>query len=422
MGFCFKSEMKVINVLPLCDVEIVSGRQFTLVDLNERGHGILNDKRNIIFGRDSISMIEGKTVAVVVPAYNEESQIAHVIDSMPDFVDRIIVINDRSKDDTRAVLETAFENAEAGHRLERPSKEIHGAIGKFDYDRADRVLNELIANQGEDHTKREILENPDKKLVVINHLENGGVGAAIASGYIWAREHRIDCTAVMAGDGQMDPAELEGICLPVINEGVDYAKGNRLKHPAALQIVPRTRMFGNSVLSILTKIASGYWKVSDTQTGYTAISLYALDSIKLNKIYPRYGMPNDMLVKLNMQNCSVKEIIIKPVYNVGEQSKMKVAKVIPKISGILLKGFWRRIWTKYFIREFHPLFLLYVFSHLSLAVGTYYLVKILYLWITRLREINELTILAFLFTFLFGFQSLLFAMWMDIQDNDRLYK
>jgi glycosyltransferase involved in cell wall biosynthesis len=367
-------------------------------------------------------MIHGKTIAVVVPAYNEETQIAHVVNSMPDFVDRIVVVNDKSKDATLEVLMQLLKEAEADRPLETPEVDEQITIGKFDYNRADRVLQELLDEQSKNHTKREVKEMADKKLVVINHLENGGVGAAIASGYIWARENKIDCTAVMAGDGQMDPAELEGICIPVITEGIDYVKGNRLKHPAALQIVPRTRMFGNSVLSILTKIASGYWKVSDTQTGYTATSLFALESVKLNDIYPRYGMPNDMLVKLNIQNCSVKEIVIKPIYNVGEQSKMKVAKVIPTISGILFKGFWKRIWTKYFIREFHPLFLLYIFSTASLGVGTYYLIKIIYLWITRIREINELTILAFLFTFLFGFQSLLFAMWMDIQDNDRLYK
>ncbi|MGB6035339.1 MAG: glycosyltransferase family 2 protein [Cryomorphaceae bacterium] len=366
-------------------------------------------------------MISGKTIAVVVPAYNEESQIEHVVQSMPDFVDRIVVVNDKSKDATLEVLQGLLEKSAADRPLEMPVPRNEKQIGKFDYDRADRVLQEILDKQSHDHTKREVLQDPNKRLVIINHLDNGGVGAAIASGYIWARDHKIDCTAVMAGDGQMDPAELEGICLPVIDEDIDYVKGNRLKHPAALQIVPKTRMFGNSVLSILTKIASGYWKVSDTQTGYTATSLRALEAIKLNDIYPRYGMPNDMLVKLNIQNCSVKEIVIKPIYNVGEQSKMKVGQVIPKISGILLRGFWKRIWIKYFIREFHPLFLLYGVGVLSLLVSSVYLIKISYLWITMLRPINELTILAFLFTFLFGFQSLLFAMWMDIQDNDKLH-
>lgn len=365
-------------------------------------------------------MIDGRTVCVVVPAYNEESQILHVINTMPDFVDRIVVVNDRSSDTTLQVLKARFmeiEGEEINYNIAQ-----QGQTSALDYDRADRVLQDILQDQSKNHIKREVISDKKKQLVIINHLKNGGVGAAIASGYLWARENEMHCTAVMAGDGQMDPAELHKICMPIIEGTTDYVKGNRLKHPAALKIVPRTRMFGNSVLSILTKIASGYWKISDTQTGYTAIGLHALNLIQLNKVYPRYGMPNDMLVKLNIQNRKVTEVIIKPVYGVGEQSKMNVPKVIPKISLLLFRSFWNRLFYKYFIREFHPLFLLYIVGIISLTVGAAYFMKIAYLWITMLRPINELTIMAFLFTFLFGFQCLLFAMWMDIQDNERLYK
>ena len=366
-------------------------------------------------------MLEGKTVCVVVPAYNEESQILHVVQSMPAFVDRIVVVNDRSSDNTLEVLKEHYSKAERQELVNSESPVIQNS-SEIDYHRATRVYTELLKTQSEKHLPRNVIQHAEKKLVIIDHEQNGGVGAAIASGYFWARENRMDCTAVMAGDGQMDPDELRSICMPVVRDGVDYAKGNRLKHPAAIEIVPKSRLFGNSVLSILTKIASGYWRVSDTQTGFTAISLRALEAIKLNRIYARYGMPNDLLVKLNIQNCSVSEIVIKPIYEIGEKSKMRIANVIPTIGLLLFKSFWRRIFFKYFVREFHPLFLLYIVGGISLLISSYYFVKISYLWITRIREINELTILAFLFTFLFGFQSLLFAMWMDIQDNDRLYK
>jgi hypothetical protein len=146
---------------------------------------------------------------------------------------------------------------------------------------------------------------------------------------------------VMAGDGQMDPAELEGICTPVIQDGIDYVKGNRLIHRSAWLVIPRVRFFGNSILSILTKLASGYWRVSDTQTGFTAISLKALNAVKLHKIYRSYGMPNDMLVKLNIAQCTLKEVEIKPIYRVGEQSKMKIFKVIPRVSLLLIRCFLR---------------------------------------------------------------------------------
>jgi len=225
----------------------------------------------------------------------------------------------------------------------------------------------------------------------------------------------------MAGDGQMDPAELESICLPVINEEIDYVKGNRLIHGSAKLVMPKTRFIGNSILSILTKIASGYWHVSDTQTGYTAISLSALSSIRLSDIYNKYGMPNDMLVKLNIAFCTLKEVKIKPVYNIGEQSKMKVGIVIPLISWLLFKSFFKRLWVKYLFRDFHPLFLLYHFAIVLGVLSLPYAVKIISLaWSGQ--EVNPVTMLAFFILFTGSFQSFLFAMWMDIQDNERLYK
>jgi hypothetical protein len=219
----------------------------------------------------------------------------------------------------------------------------------------------------------------------------------------------------------MDPAELEKICLPVLNEDVDYVKGNRLIHGGARLVMPKTRYFGNSILSILTKIASGYWHVSDTQTGYTAISLSALNAIRLHDIYKSYGMPNDMLVKLNIAFCTLKEVKIKPVYNIGEMSKMNVAKVIPRISWLLFKSFFKRLWIKYLFRDFHPLFLLYHFAFILGIFTIPYALKIINITISG-GSVSPATMLAFFFLFTSSFQSLLFAMWMDIQDNERLYK
>jgi hypothetical protein len=174
-------------------------------------------------------------------------------------------------------------------------------------------------------------------------------------------------------------------------------------------------------LSILTKIASGYWHISDTQTAFTAISLKALKQIKLHKLYPSYGYPNDMLVKLNTNFCSITEVPIKPVYEIGEQSKMKIFKVIPRISSILIKGFFRRLWQKYMVKSFHPLFILYQIGFLLLTVSVPFGIKILFKVFTQ-NPANPVTVLAFIFLFISGFQSILFAMWMDIQDNERLNK
>jgi glycosyltransferase involved in cell wall biosynthesis len=218
-------------------------------------------------------MYKNKYVCVVVPAYNEESQIQKVVDTMPDFIDKIVIIDDCSKDKT-------VENI-----------------------------------------KR--LQERNAKIVLIEHPENQGVGGAIASGYLWARDHEFDAAVVMAGDAQMDPADLPNLLDPVVEERVD-------------KNIPKVRYFGNAILSLLTKIASGYWHISDSQTGYTVINKKALHLIDWNKMYKRYGQPNDLLVKLNVYNLKVEDVIIKPVYNVGEVSGIKVRKVIFTISWLII--------------------------------------------------------------------------------------
>lgn len=364
-----------------------------------------------------MTMLSGKTIAVTVPAYNEESQIGMVIESMPDFVDRIVIVNDGSKDNTAAVVKRYIsqdrrETVSIGKR----KCDLEETI----YNRADIVLQELREAEEAYYPKHEVVnDNETDRIVLINEV-NSGVGSAIAVGYKWCRDHGIDCTAVMAGDGQMDPAELEGIVRPVVEDGVDYVKGNRLSHPAAKVIVPQIRYFGNNVLSLMTKVASGYWSVSDTQTGYTAISLSALNKIDLYDIYPSYGCPNDILVKLNIANCTLLEVPIKPVYNVGEKSKMKILKVIPRISLLLAKCFFHRLWRKYLVDSFHPLFLMYFFGIVMGLVNIPVVIKLVIDVLILGGSVPVGWYITFLLLTLFSFQSLSFGMWMDMQDNAKL--
>jgi glycosyltransferase involved in cell wall biosynthesis len=365
-------------------------------------------------------MINNKTIAVVVPSYNEESQISMVIESMPEFVDRIIIVNDFSKDKTSEIVRNYIVKDKTSNII---ISNILDDIKPNKYNKANIVLQKLQKEEIKYFTASRVFNsNPDsERIILIDHLENGGVGAAISTGYKWAKDHGIDCTAVMAGDGQMDPSELESICNPVVYNDIDYVKGNRLIHRSALLVIPKVRYIGNSVLSILTKLASGYWHVSDTQTGYTAISNKSLNAIRIYKIYKSYGMPNDILVKLNIAFCSIREVEIKPIYDVGEQSKMKIFKVIPRVSWLLLKSFFKRLWHKYLFRDFHPLFLLY---HISFIIGL--------LWLPYIFKVSKAIIfnnnLGFETLFAFSFLGLssvlcfLFAMWMDMQDNERLYK
>jgi len=365
-------------------------------------------------------MLNNKTIAVVVPAYNEEKQIGMVIETMPDFVDRIIVVNDCSTDKTADIVKQYIE------KDKKKTIKIENILHKVQpekYNYSEIVLQKQLNKELSYFPDSNIYKNntKDKRIVLINELKNSGVGAAIARGYKWCKDYNIDCIAVMAGDGQMDSDELKSICRPVVEDDIDYVKGNRLIHRSSLLVIPKIRYSGNSVLSVLTKVASGYWHVSDTQTGYTAISNKALNSIRIHKIYKKYGMPNDMLVKLNIAFCSIKEVEIKPIYNIGENSKMKICKVIFPILWLLFKSFFKRLWIKYLFRDFHPLFLLYNFAFLLAIIDIPVLIKIIrYLCLGQ--SVTFQSLIVFIFLFISGFQSLFFAMWMDIQDNERLYK
>jgi len=174
-------------------------------------------------------MHSDKTIAVVVPAYNEETLIEQTLISILDFVDKVIVVNDAGNDHTGQVVKKIAQK--------------------------------------------------DTRIILIQYEVNQGVGGAIVTGYKKAVELEIDITVVMAGDGQMNPNDLTNILDPVANGDADYTKGNRLFQGDAWNMIPHYRYFGNSLLSLLTKIASGYWHIADSQTGYTAVSLRVLKKL-----------------------------------------------------------------------------------------------------------------------------------------------
>lgn len=314
-------------------------------------------------------MLNNKRIAVIVPAYNEEKQIGMVLDTMPDFVDTIIVVDDASRDKTSQIVESQ--------------------------------------------------QKQNDKIVLLKHDKNSGVGGAIASGYKWARDHDIDVAVVMAGDGQMDPKDLPAILAPVVSGEVDYAKGNRLFSGAAFRKIPKIRYFGNSILSLLTKIASGYWHIADSQSGYTAINKLALRTIDWDRMYKRYGQPNDLLVLLNIYDFKVRDIHINPTYNIGEKSGVKIRKVIFTISWLLLKRFLWRLKEKYIIRDFHPLIFFYFLGGLLLLSCGFFLARLILLWI-KVGHVPEITALALAFCFVTGLQSTFFAMWFDMEYNKDL--
>jgi glycosyltransferase involved in cell wall biosynthesis len=309
---------------------------------------------------------EQKTVAVVVPAHNEEALVASTVARIPDFVDRVIVVDDGSQDTT-----------------------------------AERA------------------GNADPRVEVIAHERNEGVGAAIVTGYRRAIAEKADVTCVMAADGQMDPDDLENLVRAVARDECDYAKANRLFTGQAWRLIPRTRYIGNAILSFLTKIASGYWHVADSQSGYTAVNRETLELLDLDRIYRRYGFPNDMLVHLNVWNRRVRDYPSRPIYGVGERSGIRLRSVVPRISWLLVKGFFWRLKEKYVIRDFHPLVLFYALGFLLLGVGV-----VLGIVETALRiagnEVSVGTVVLVALLVISGSQFALFAMWFDMESNKDL--
>jgi len=309
---------------------------------------------------------EGRTVAVVVPAYNEEALVGSTVAGIPAFVDSIIVVDDGSKDETAV--------------------------------RA---------------------QNADKRVEVIPHERNQGVGAAIVTGYRRAIAIGVDVTCVMAADGQMDPDDLETLVRAIAIDETDYAKANRLFTGQAWQLIPRTRYLGNAALSFMTKIASGYWHVADSQSGYTAVNLETLKLLDLDRIYRRYGFPNDLLVHLNVFNRRVRDYPSRPIYGVGERSGIRLRHVVPKISWLLLKGFFWRMGQKYVIRDFHPLILFYMLGILLFAGGFLLGVAEVVLRIAG-NAVPSATIVLVALLVISGLQLLLFAMWFDMESNKDL--
>ncbi len=238
-----------------------------------------------------LPMFRGRRVAVIVPAFNEADKIARTIRSVPGFVDHVIVIDDASTD---ATLRVALRSQRRG-------------------------------------------------MEIISHDANRGVGAALVTGYGRAYALGADVTAVMAGDSQMDPADLSGLVAAVASGQADYAKGNRFAWPGGFRAMPKSRLLGNLVLSFLTRIASGYTHIFDSQCGYTAANRTAVAAILSVPVFARYGYPNDLLARLAAVEARVVDVAVRPVYGPQWRSGIRITRVIFPISFLLARGLAHRL-------------------------------------------------------------------------------
>ena len=306
-------------------------------------------------------MYKGAVIAAVVPAYNEAKMISEVISTMPEFVDHIVIVDDCSPDDTSEVV-----------------KKIK-----------------------------------DARVHLIRHEKNTGVGGAVITAHLAAMELGADVNVVMAGDAQMDPAYLPDLLDRVTSDGFGFAKANRFFSPESFHGMPGYRVFGNILLSFLTKLTSGYWHLFDPQNGYTAIRTSVLKRVPLKHVAQRYSFENDLLVHLNILQVSAVDVPIPAVYG-NEVSSIKLRKVVPELTGMLFTGFWRRIWYRYVLWSFSPIALLLFFGLFLEIFGIVVSIWLLF-QIAASAVATAATVMLAALPLMIGTQLLISALQLDIQ-------
>ena len=306
-------------------------------------------------------MYHGARIAAVVPAYKEEKMISTVISTMPDFVDHIVIVDDSSPDATSDVV-----SAIASPRVS-----------------------------------------------LIRHEVNKGVGGAIITGHRKALELGADVNVVMAGDAQMDPAFLPALLDRVTTDGYGFAKANRFFSPESFSGMPKYRVFGNIVLSFMTKLASGYWNLFDPQNGYTAVRAEVLKRVPLDHVSERYSFENDLLIHLNILQVPAVDVPIPAVYG-EEVSSIKLRRVIPELISLLTGGFWRRIWYRYVLWSFSPIALLLVVGLVLFFFGLGVAIWVCF-QIAASVVATAATVMLAALPLMIGTQMLISALQLDIQ-------
>jgi glycosyltransferase involved in cell wall biosynthesis len=256
---------------------------------------------------------------MVVPAYNEAGNVDEVLRELPTFIDRVYVVDDGSTDDTWNEIRRCIDESVGDGANDRSTPTLPNDVA------SDRIAESIARG----------------RVVACKHGENRGAGGAVKTGYLVALEDEVDVVATVDGDGQMDVGELPKLLEPIVEGRVEYAKGNRLRTAADRQGMPTFRLIGNVLLSGLTKVASGYWHVGDSQNGYTAIDAEALQRVDVESLYEYYGYCNELLVKLNTIDARVVDVPMPAIYG-EESSSIDYSLYASKVSGMLLRNFvWR---------------------------------------------------------------------------------
>lgn len=244
---------------------------------------------------------EGYKIAVVIPCYKVTGQVLDVIKSIPDFVDSIICVDDACPDKSGTLIKT---------------------------------------------------KTRAKRITVLTHEHNKGVGGAVITGYKHAIEIGMDIAVKIDGDGQMNPALIPHFIEPIIQRQCDYTKGNRFFRVRDVKSMPKVRLFGNAALSFFSKLSSGHWHIFDPANGYTAAHCAVLRHIPLDHVRKRYFFESDMLYQLGSLRCAVKDVPMEARYG-DEGSSLRVGSIFLPFLWGHIRNFGKRIFYNYILRDFN---------------------------------------------------------------------
>jgi glycosyltransferase involved in cell wall biosynthesis len=306
-----------------------------------------------------------KKIIVVIPVFKVAQQIEKVIDDMPDFIDEIIVVDDACPEQS----------------------------GK------------LIDNLGY------------KNITIIYHKKNQGTGGAMITGFKKALAMKADIIVKVDGDGQMDLSQMKALIEP-LEQGFDYAKGNRFLHFESLKNMPKSRLIGNALLSFFLKIASGYWFVNDVANGYRAITNKALKSINLDKMPKRYFFDLEMIIQLGINRLKIKEVTMPAIYE-DEQSSMSILKVLFTFPSKILKGFIKRLLLQYFVYDFNMASVYLLIGIPMLLWGSSFGLYRWYLGMTEGLINNAGVVMSAILPLIIGIQFITQAISIDIQNTPK---
>lgn len=308
-------------------------------------------------------MKSNRKIAVVIPCYKVSNHIREVLYSLPEFIDDIIVVDDDCPENSGNIAESL----------------------------------------GLD------------KMHILYHDKNQGVGGAVISGFKKALELNSDIVVKLDGDGQMDAGKIEKLIQPLIDNTADYTKGNRFYDFEALRSMPKTRLFGNSLLSFAIKAASGYWNIMDPTNGFCAISSQTLQALNLDKIEKRYFFETDMLIHLNLMNKVVQDVPISAIYK-DEISNLSIENVTLTFPFKILKRLIKRIFLQYYVYDFNMASIYLFFGIPFILFG---LIFGIYHWtigVMENMENNAGTIMLAALPIILGLQFLLQAISIDIHN------